>query len=572
MIRWTTILLGISFILFSSPVDAQISPGKLSRFHKDIEGIANCTKCHELGKDVSNDKCLECHHSIRNRIDNSEGYHSSDEANGLKCAKCHSDHHGREFELVYWKDGKDNFDHNLTGYRLEAKHKLSDCNKCHKASFVSEDYAKSDTNNSIDRTLLGLNSSDCISCHRDEHGTQLNDRCLACHNYEGWKPTVGFDHDSTRYPLKDKHIKTDCVKCHNYVVAPAPVFPDIISKPDSVGWFAEYSNLNFATCKSCHDDTHKGKLGDDCKSCHQTTGFKNISGGEKQFDHSKTDYKLEGRHVNVECKKCHVSGKMTDELNFKLCSDCHKDEHKEQFADRADKGACESCHTVDSFLPSNYDVEQHQKSRYPLTGSHLATPCIICHKEIESEPEPYAQFDFSNLSCLGCHKDIHDKQADKWITRSGCEYCHTTDSWHKMETFNHDSSRFKLIDKHQKVVCLDCHQFSDLSTGVKKVVLQPLAMTCVSCHQDIHQGQFVRLEIGEKNTACDRCHSSKGWKELFFNHNRDSRYKLDGAHDKVKCNKCHAQLQALDGKVYIAYRPLGMLCADCHGGSGPKTK
>ncbi len=570
MIRQTILFLLLFSIFGANTLYSQISPGKLSRFHKDIEGITNCTKCHELGKDVSNDKCLECHLSVRNRINSGNGYHNSKDVTDKQCAKCHSDHHGREFELIYWKDGKDKFDHNLTGYSLEAKHRLSECEKCHIPPFISKDDVKTDKNNSIDRTLIGLNSSACITCHHDEHGNQLTDRCLDCHNYEGWKPTVGFDHDSTSYQLTGKHIDTDCEKCHKLLPALPPVFPESIPKPDSVAWYAEYSDLDFVRCKSCHEDTHKGKLGNDCKKCHQTSGFKNIIGGDKQFDHSQTDYKLEGRHIGVDCKKCHTTENLTDDLKYKFCIDCHKDEHQEQFADRPDKGACESCHIVDRFLPSNYDVEQHQKSRYPLTGSHLATPCIACHKEIEIFGRTCACFDFPDLSCIACHKDTHEGQADKWIKQTGCDYCHTTDSWRKVETFDHDSSRFKLVEKHQKVACLDCHQVADTLTETERIVLQPLDMNCIACHEDIHQGQFVQLDIDEKKTTCDRCHSSKSWKELMFDHNRDSRYKLDGAHIKVACIKCHPQLQTPDGKVYIAYKPLGMECADCHGGSVPK--
>ena len=46
---------------------AQISPGKLSRYHESLEGISNCTRCHVLGEEVSNAKCLECHTPIQSQ-------------------------------------------------------------------------------------------------------------------------------------------------------------------------------------------------------------------------------------------------------------------------------------------------------------------------------------------------------------------------------------------------------------------------------------------------------------------------------------------------------------------------
>ena len=68
----------IVYIMFLTLVtynnlNAQVSPGKLSEAHSDLEGIANCTKCHILGDDVSNDKCLDCHRIVRNLIAEKKG-------------------------------------------------------------------------------------------------------------------------------------------------------------------------------------------------------------------------------------------------------------------------------------------------------------------------------------------------------------------------------------------------------------------------------------------------------------------------------------------------------------------
>jgi hypothetical protein len=556
-------------ILLSLPLYAQISPGKLSTFHKDLEGISNCTKCHELGKEVSDVKCLDCHIAINDRTVVEKGYHSSSDVLEKRCSECHSEHHGLEFELIHWKEGQQNFDHSLTGYNLEGKHQISECENCHKVSYISKDVLKSDEKTDIDRTLLGLNGSACISCHHDEHGNQLTNSCLDCHGYDGWIPTTGFDHNSTKYPLKSKHLDLDCVKCHKPVPVKIIHDSEMIQKKNSFGEYIQYSNLDFKNCSSCHEDPHKGKLGVDCKVCHQVSGFQNILGDMNDFDHSKTTYPLEGSHKDVECSKCHVSGKLTTKIRHQFCSDCHQDEHQQQFTDREDAGACESCHSVDSFLPSNYEVEQHQKSKFPLTGSHLATPCIVCHVEIEINGENCARFDFPDLSCESCHENIHGEEANRWIANNGCEYCHTTDSWHTVDKFDHGLSKFKLVDKHKEVACNKCHRRKDEQSGTIKTVLQPIEMSCLNCHEDIHLGQFVRTEIGEIETECERCHSSKGWNELKFEHNRDSRFILDGVHLTLECNKCHKEKTGSKGDLYTLYKPLGIECADCHGANIP---
>ena len=52
---------------------AQLSPGDLTTAHADLEGMSNCTQCHDLGNKVTNAKCLECHKEIKALITRKEG-------------------------------------------------------------------------------------------------------------------------------------------------------------------------------------------------------------------------------------------------------------------------------------------------------------------------------------------------------------------------------------------------------------------------------------------------------------------------------------------------------------------
>jgi hypothetical protein len=106
---------GLALIAGGS-VRAQISPGDLSNPHASLEGVQNCTKCHGSGRQLVPDKCLECHTVIKAEMADKSGLHGSQ--NYAECQACHVEHQGREFELVYWKDGQDKFDHALTGYKL----------------------------------------------------------------------------------------------------------------------------------------------------------------------------------------------------------------------------------------------------------------------------------------------------------------------------------------------------------------------------------------------------------------------------------------------------------------------
>jgi len=81
-------------------VTAQISPGALSNTHAYLEGVSNCTKCHDVGNKVTRQKCLTCHQIIKTNILARKGYHASPEVSGKECVVCHNEHHGRNFQII----------------------------------------------------------------------------------------------------------------------------------------------------------------------------------------------------------------------------------------------------------------------------------------------------------------------------------------------------------------------------------------------------------------------------------------------------------------------------------------
>ena len=78
-----------------------------------------------------------------------------------------------------------------------------------------------------------------------------------------------------------------------------------------------------------------------------------------------------------------------------------------------------------------------------------------------------------------------------------------------------------------------------------------LAVECASCHQkdDRH-----RERLGPR---CEDCHDARTWKNAAFDHNKRSRFKLDGAHAKAGCYACHTA--PVRDKVALAVD-----CASCH--------
>lgn len=541
----------IFVFLFLRPLWAQLSPGDLHRSHAELEGIANCTRCHERGKKLSSAKCLDCHQLLAARMRDGKGLHARPEYK--QCADCHVEHLGRDYDLIYWKGGKKGFDHSLTGYKLEGKHASLDCRDCHRSDHIADAKSFQKYKKDLKRTFLGLDRQ-CLSCHHDEHRGQLKADCLSCHTMSAWKPADKFDHDKTRFPLTGLHKTTNCAKCH-------PRQKDNKFKNDDS--FLTFSKRKFSRCSDCHSDVHRGRFGKNCRSCHNTGGWH--KGALAGFDHNKTDYPLSGKHRQLVCSDCHTRGQPLRIARFQRCTDCHRDYHLGRFAHRPQKGACEECHTVEGFSPANFTLDQHQKTKYPLKGAHQAVPCIFCHKKVQlKNGRPANRFYFPSFRCTVCHKDPHRGEVDAILKQtaagggqSGCANCHNVDSWSQIG-FDHSRTGFPLQGRHSEIGCKSCHQ----AAGTRQISFHRLEKDCASCHKDTHAGQFAGNGQDGK-TDCARCHRPENWQALNFDHEQMSRFSLKGAHRRVDCKACH-KTETVNGTETARYKPLPLKCIDCH--------
>jgi len=595
-------------VLILSIANGQLSPGKLYKGHSDLEGLSNCTKCHDFGKKVSNEKCLDCHKEIKTLMDQKRGYHYSREVRTKDCAACHSDHHGRNFQIIRFDE--DNFDHDLSGYELKGEHKRIDCRECHKPDYITDRDLRKDKD-----TYLGL-ETDCLSCHDDYHKGELSNNCLDCHNFNKFTEVDKFDHDKSDYPLRGKHKDVDCEKCHK-----------VEGQGDNK--FQKFKNIPFNSCTDCHDDVHKGSLGKDCNSCHTETSF-GISVVKRKFNHNKrtryklkgkhrrvgcyechspdkpqtalfsdfknyadfdcdrchddahegkfgtdcsschteksfgkikstadfnhniTDFPLLGKHKKVDCKECHKT-KLLDPVAHSKCTDCHKDYHEGEIKRGGEVTDCKECHTEKGFDDFDYDIEKHKNTDFPLRGAHEATPCFACH-----QVDGQQKWKFQSLGgdCVDCHENIHKDELDtKYYPGENCRKCHDEDKWDNIESFDHDNTAFRLEGKHKEVKCMDCHKPDKESVKVK---FKGLPLSCDKCHADEHNGQFDN----RGKTDCGTCHTPDNWEASKFDHNK-ARFKLDGAHKDLACDKCHKE-ELHNGKKYIVYKNGKLKCIDCH--------
>lgn len=524
---FTFFLMCIFNLRFTGDVFSQISPGELVKAHAHLEGMSNCTQCHTLGDKVSNSKCLTCHTEIKERIDQQKGYHSSSAVKGKECASCHNDHHGRNFQIIRFDTSK--FQHEITGYKLEGAHAKQKCTACHTSKLIANKKLKSKP-----VTYLGLRT-ECSACHADYHQKTLQGTCSKCHGQESFKPAVKFSHASTKFPLLGKHQSIDCSKCHAIETREG--------KP-----FQRFAGVQFAYCTNCHTDVHENKFGQNCKQCHSETSFHTIKNA-KNFDHSKTNFQLEGKHINVACASCHKTN-YTDPLKYNNCTDCHTDYHRGQFAQAGKSPDCNKCHTVNGFTPSNFTIENHNQSQFKLQGAHVAVACFECHKKQE-------KWSFRNVgkTCVDCHKNIHKSTISQtYYPEENCKICHTENRWNEV-SFDHSKTNFKLTGQHISASCRACH-FDESKPLTEQQKFAGLSSNCTNCHTDNHYGQFEKNGI----TDCNECHGTENWTASKFNHDNTA-FKLDGKHRDVACAKCH---KADKDEKYVQYKIKDFRCETCH--------
>ena len=406
---------------------------------------------------------------------------------------------------------KDNFEHSATGFTLRGAHENLQCNLCHNSSHQ---------NSKLKFTNFRIEKKACIDCHKDIHEGKLGKDCSTCHSEKGWHKT-NFDHSKTDFPLKGEHKNLVCSSCHKN-----EQFKDTLSK-----------------CVSCHlsKDKHLGVMGDKCETCHAE-----VKWSKTHFNHNKdTKFNLLGKHQDLRCEACHRKN-----LPLKLpskCIDCHlaDDIHKKTNGEK-----CQDCHNSKSWKNSGFN--HNKDTDFALVGIHKKISCQSCHKGGHSNKTNVA-----GNHCFDCHKTIDPHQGN---LGKDCASCHQQMAWNKNTSFDHDFSSFPLTGAHKALLCENCH-FDEK--------FQDVAHECQQCHigDDAHEGT-----LGKK---CGTCHNTVAWSSWEFDHNSQTKFILDGAHQNLSCDLCHnknstnpvlpsSQCNSCHQQDDIHHGDFGPDCEQCH--------
>jgi hypothetical protein len=527
--------------LGSQSTRAQISPGELSKGHQHLEGISNCSQCHESGKELSGAKCLTCHTEIKKQNDAKRGFHYLNAAS--MCMSCHKDHLGKDARVTKFEESQ--FDHAKSGFSLSGKHAALKCEQCHTDTYIKSPEVQKGLSTYPHKTFLGLDQR-CISCHADRHRGSVSTECQSCHGANAWSPAGAFDHGKTKYALAGRHVSVDCAKCHEAARRRGPTDPILFgTKP-------------YADCTPCHASPHGSKFSDKtCRSCHSLEGWSAV----KSFNHSGTRFALTGKHTVVACVKCHtfMQARKGGSVNlatkeFRDCKPCHTSPH----GARLSAEQCMSCHNATSWAARSPLPFDHSLTQFKLEGKHGSLKCEECHK-LSPKATFTQRFMLQYRLCTNCHADYHKGQFAGTFGND-CARCHTEKGF-KPSTFTamrHADTKLPLLGAHAAIPCVACHtQRNENGAGI--VQYKEISAECQGCHKDVHGGQFARN--GE--TPCAQCHSPVGWHSLLFNHDVQSSFPLTGAHKGVQCRSCHKE-ERLGGQTIVRFKPLSSKCEFCH--------
>lgn len=511
---------------------------------------------------------------------------------GESCEQCHSTAHhsfsGRDATI-------DVALHALTGFPLTAPHDRVDCKSCH-----SDFGSPQQTAEAFRVSYPGRRADNCQSCHPDPHrgdfvAESLAGRtCVDCHQGTSFHLSVltAENHAVTGFPLSVVHQQVSCDKCHPQTLAARNAAGESISVRHFAG--------TPASCRECHADPHVGDFltrafqGQDCTACHAENSFR-----PAQFTlahHVQTGFPLSAAHQRVACEKCHpgtvtvrsAAGEAIRVHHFSgsltSCRECHADPHLGQFrVGLFQDQDCTACHQENTFHPAQFTLAQHEHTRFPLTGAHEAVACRACHAEqisrlVDDRPVQARVFHGTPSDCRNCHADVHRGAFDspglpaEVDGRTDCLRCHTTDRFDVLagETFDHELwTGYPLAGAHADVQCAQCHVRTREPDELGRTFGRARGRDCQTCHQDPHLGQFG---AGEE-VNCARCHSiTDRLSSLTFDHQTDSRFKLDRTHARLNCNACHRTYNLENGGTVVRYKPLGTRCGDCHSAGTPRTR
>lgn len=189
--------------------------------------------------------------------------------------------------------------------------------------------------------------------------------------------------------------------------------------------------------------------------------------------------------------------------------------------------------------------------------------CLKCHSPGEG---------VTDKNCLDCHPSVQrERQSRRGFHGQVEERCITCHPDHRgrdfdgtridENSFKHETTGFALEGRHAVIACVKCHPAADAPIAPKGGRHGGNSASCRSCHakDDPHHytGKRAKIECGE-------CHSHQSWtRDVRFDHERESGFRLDPTHARLACKTCHAPRGAKTARYdFPGVKP--DKCVACH--------
>ncbi|MGH2898243.1 MAG: cytochrome c3 family protein, partial [Solirubrobacteraceae bacterium] len=240
--------------------------------------------------------------------------------------------------------------------------------------------------------------------------------------------------------------------------------------------------------------------------------------GASGFDHDRTGFALRGAHVQTGCARCHTGTARP----AGACESCHRDPHQGR-----NDGACAECHQATAWSDTA-TLEQHRRTRMPLTGRHAALDCAQCHRRA-------AERAFSDvpLDCYACHRTefhaatihpIHDGTGGSAPLSRDCGQCHRPTGWQPALAPPETTARSPMRSIPRSIPRSISRSTMQLAEHDAKFTLTTgshRSAECASCHPDARRAQLVR---------CDGCHGGAALR---------TQHRMPFARSTAACLGCH---------------------------------
>jgi len=283
---------------------------------------------------------------------------------------------------------------------------------------------------------------------------------------------------------------------------------------------------------------HGNSLTIDCAQCHNPDGWE-VNLSTIEFDHSSTDFELDGTHQITDCKSCHTSFVFNEVPTD--CISCHADVHSQSVGND-----CMRCHTSDNWLVFN-TPEMHEENGFPLIGVHSNLSCVECHSN-----ESSLIFNRIGNECIECHRD--DYLATSSPNHIGAGFGEDCLECHNPMGFGWDATGilhdfFPLTMGHDIQDCSQCHDVSNFSD---------ISADCFACHEDDYtSANDPDHQAANFPTDCVACHTTNpGWMPATFDHDGMYFPIYSGSHEDEwnSCTDCH-----MNPSNYAIFT-----CLNCH--------